>query len=458
MENEIKQQIEKQRLFFKTGFTQKVQNRINVLKELKKCILKYEKKLSLALFHDLHKSEFESYATEIGFVLEEIGYLIKNLKHWAKPQKVETPFVHFKAESNIYSEPYGHVLVIAPWNYPFQLTFAPLAGAIAAGNVVTVKPSEFSPETTSVMNLIINEVFNNEYVNVFVGDKSVSEILLKQKFDLIFFTGSTHVGRIVMKAAAEFLTPVVLELGGKSPCIVAEDAALDYAAKRIAWGKFLNAGQTCVAPDYVLVHESVENVFLQKIKENIQEFYTYKAQNSPDYPRIINKQNFLRLVKLLEGTEIFYGGKCLEEELFIEPTILRNVTPNAAVMQQEIFGPILPVITYNELDKAIEFINNGDKPLALYLFTGSKATENKIIENVSFGGGCINETVMHLANNNLPFGGVGASGMGAYHGKYSFDAFSHKKAVMKKTNFFDVPLRYPPYNDLNLNLLKKVMK
>lgn len=450
--------LQLQREFFASHATKDVSFRLKNLKKLKKAIKKYEEPLYDALFEELHKSKFESYATEIGFVLDEIGTTIKHLKDWAKVEKVDTPLVHFKAESYIYAEPYGQALIIAPWNYPFQLLIAPLAGAIAAGNTAILKPSEYTPKTAAVMEKMLSEIFPPEYVATFQGKKEVSQALLKEKFDYIFFTGSTQVGRIVMKAAAEHLTPVTLELGGKSPCVVHKDANLDLAAKRIVWGKFINAGQTCVAPDYLYIHKDIKDKFLKMLQEIIRRYFTDNPKQSPDYPRVVNEQNMRRLLALIEGADVYCGGQHDMEQRYLAPTILNNVQPIDPVMQEEIFGPVFPVMEYADFSEAIDYINANPKPLALYIFSESKKRQKEILLKTSSGGGCINETVMHLASPYLPFGGVGQSGMGAYHGKSSFDTFSHKKSVMKKSNLVDVPLRYPPYNDINLALLKRTLK
>lgn len=429
-----------------------VQRRKESLTKLKRSIQAKESQINQALKEDLGKSTFETYATEIGFILDEIGHTLKNLEDWAAPKKVKTPLTLFPGTSTVYPEPYGVVLIISPWNYPFQLCLSPLLGAIAAGNRVVIKPSEFAPHTSSIIKLIIEEVFNRDEVYLVEGGIDETQILLKQKFDYIFFTGSTMVGKIIMKAASEHLTPVTLELGGKSPCLIEESANLDMAAKRCAWGKFLNAGQTCVAPDYVLIPRKMQEQFIKSLKNYIDQFYG-DVKSSLDYPRIINQKHFDRLTSLVVPEKIAIGGDFNRDEKYISPTVLRNVTWEDKVMEDEIFGPILPVIPYESLDEAIEKIMSSPKPLAFYVFSENEFQRQNIIKKVPFGGGCINDTVIHLANPNLPFGGVGTSGIGSYHGKKSFDTFSHFKSVFEQRNLVDIPLRYPPY-DGKLSWLK----
>jgi len=451
--NEINLIIEKQRNFFNSGKTKDLNFRKDNLKKLYDLILKYEDKIYEALKNDLNKSKYESYMTEIGFTLAEITYLKKNLNKFAKVKKVKTPLTQFKAKSYIYPEPYGVVLIISPWNYPFQLSLAPLAGAIASGNCAIIKPSEYSSNTTEVLKELINTHFLEDYIKVIDGDVTVSQNLLDQRFDYIFFTGSEKVGKIVMEKASKYLTPVTLELGGKSPCIVHNDANLKIAARRIAFGKFLNAGQTCVAPDYILVQEDVKNELINKLIEEIKLMFN----NPIDYPKIINENRFNHLLNLIKDQEIIYGGKIDKETLQIAPTLLNNVSFNSQVMQEEIFGPILPIITYKNIVDVIETLIDMPKPLALYLFTKSKQVEELVLKNISFGGGCINDTIVHLATSYLPFGGVGSSGLGSYHGKYSFETFSHYKSIMKKSTIIDFKLRYPPFSK-SLKILKKLLK
>lgn len=427
------------------------------LQDLKRVIKKYEDEILEALKKDLNKSFFEGYETEVGIVLEEINYTLKHLNKWVKAKRVKTPIFHFPATSYIYQEAYGKVLIMSPWNYPFQLTIAPLVGAIAAGNRVVVKPSEYSNNTASIIEKILNEVFSQDEVKVVRGGRAVNQDLLKQKYDYIFFTGSPTVGKIVMEAAAKHLTPVTLELGGKSPCIVDNSAKVKLAAKRIVWGKFLNAGQTCVAPDYLLVHQDIKDELVKEMIDYIKEFYGNSPIDNPDYPKIINKKHFERINRLIENEDIITGGNYNEQTMKIAPTILDKINWQSLVMQEEIFGPVLPIMEFDNLNQVIEMIGAQPKSLALYFFTTSKENEKKILSNISFGGGCINDTIIHLSNSNLPFGGVGNSGMGQYHGKASFDTFSHPKSIIKKSNLIDIYLRYPPFKN-HLKLLKKFLK
>lgn len=415
------------------------------LEGLKKTILAKEAAINQALKEDLGKSTFESYATEVGFILEEIKYTLKNIDSWAKPKKVKTPLTMFPGKSAIHPEPYGVILIVSPWNYPFQLCVSPFIGALAAGNRVVIKPSEYAPKTSDVIKSIIDEVFEEHEVQVVQGGLDETQILLKQKFDYIFFTGSTMVGKIMMKAAAEHLTPVTLELGGKSPCLIEESANIDITAKRCAWGKFLNAGQTCVAPDYVLVPEKLQGEFIDRMKAHLKTFYGENTKSSEDYPRIVNQKHFDRLNSLIMPEKVAIGGKVSRDENFIEPTIMKDVSWSDKVMEDEIFGPILPVIPYKTMSEAIEKILSMPKPLAFYVFSEDEKKKNEIIAKIPFGGGCINDTVIHLANPNLPFGGVGTSGIGSYHGKKSFDTFTHYKSVFEQGTKVDIPLRYPPY-------------
>jgi len=453
---DISSVISKQRSFFESGQTMNVRYRISYLKKLGAAIHLHEKDILEALHKDLNKAPFEAYATEVGIVLEELSFILKHIKSWAKPKRVTTSITNYLASSKIYSEPYGIALVMSPWNYPFQLTLAPVIGAIAAGNCVVVKPSNYSPNTSSIIELILKEVFPEKYVATILGGREANQSLLEQKFDYILFTGSVAVGKLVMGAAAKHLTPVTLELGGKSPCIVDETANLEIAARRIIWGKYVNAGQTCVAPDYLLVHHTVKAALIEKMKAYIVKFYgndgTYK-----ELPKIINEKHFNRLLGLIEGEQIITGGVSMKETNQITPTILDHITWDSKIMQEEIFGPILPVIEYSDLDEMMNIINHRPKPLALYFFTQSKERENKIIKGISFGGGCINDTIMHLASSYSPFGGVGESGMGGYHGKASFDTFSHHKSILNKSTKFDMPLRYPPYKE-HIKLVKMILK
>lgn len=426
-----------------------------MLKTLQKSIIAHESEIFDALKKDLNKSPFEAYETEVGITLQELQYVIKHVRSWAKPERVKTPLLHFKSTSFILSEPYGVVLIMSPWNYPLQLSIAPLIGSIAAGNCTLIKPSAYSPATSAVIAKIVRECFDEGFVAVIEGGREANQALLKEKFDYIFFTGSVEVGKTVMAAAAENLTPVTLELGGKSPCIVDCNTNLEITARRIVWGKCLNAGQTCVAPDYLLVHKDVKNDLLNSMKKYIAEFYGQHPHKSEDLPKIINRKHFDRVKELLNCGKTVVGGQYDEKTLKISPTILDDVSWDEPVMQEEIFGPVLPVLEFDDLSQVIETVNKRPKPLALYLFTTSKQTERKILENIPFGGGCINDTIVHLATSYMPFGGVGESGMGGYHGRWSFDTFSHKKSILKKSNLIDIKLRYPPYRD-KLSLLKKM--
>ena len=446
-----------QEMFLRSGITLDVKFRIKQLKRLKEAIKAHDVLIYDALKKDLNKPVFESYVTELGSIYGEIDYMIKHVKDWAKPKRVPTSLAHFYSKSHIYQEPYGRVLIIAPWNFPIQLSFVPLVGAIAAGNCVVLKPSELAPCTARVIQRIIESVFAREYVAVEQGDGKVSQQLLKDDVDYCFFTGSTQVGKAIMETASQTLTPVTLELGGKSPVIVAKDTNIKHAAQRIVWGKFTNAGQTCIAPDYLLVDEVIRDDLISAIIEVIEEYYTKKPLENSDYSKMINKRHFKRVNKLMKNQSVIYGGGSNKEMLTIEPTLVLEPELDTELMQEEIFGPILPILTYREVSQAVEFIRSKDKPLALYLFTQDKALKEYIIKNLSFGGAAINDTLIHQSNYNLPFGGVGASGMGQYHGKYSLETFSHPKSVIEKTDLFDIKLRYPPYKDWALKFIKKIM-
>ena len=446
-----------QEMFLRSGITLDVKFRIRQLKRLKEAIKAHDVLIYDALKKDLNKPVFESYVTELGSVYSEIDYMIKHVKDWAKPKRVPTSLAHFYSKSHIYQEPYGRVLIIAPWNFPIQLSFVPLVGAITAGNCVVLKPSELAPHTARVIQQIIESVFAREYVAVEQGDGKVSQQLLKEGVDYCFFTGSTQVGKAIMETASQTLTPVTLELGGKSPVIVAKDTNIKHAAQRIVWGKFTNAGQTCIAPDYLLVDEAIRDDLISALIEVIEEYYTKKPLENSDYSKMINKRHFKRVKKLMKNQSVIYGGGSNKEMLTIEPTLVLEPELDTELMQEEIFGPILPILTYREVSQAVEFIRSKDKPLALYLFTQDKALKEYIIKNLSFGGVAINDTLIHQSNYNLPFGGVGASGMGQYHGKYSLETFSHPKSVIEKTDLFDIKLRYPPYKDWALKLIQKIM-
>ena len=449
--------VQQQRTFFATGKTLDLDFRMAQLHLLQQAIQRNEQALFDAMYADFRKPAFETFATEVGFVELELKLTLKKLKDWVKPRKVKETILNFPARSHIRSSPFGIALVIGPWNYPFNLLMAPLIGAMAAGNCVLLKPSEIAPHTSAAIAQLVQETFDEAYIAVAEGGVEVTRQLLAQRFDYIFFTGSTRVGQIVMKAAAEHLTPVTLELGGKSPAIVAEDADIALAARRIAWGKFLNAGQTCVAPDYILVQEQVKEELVLQLTKCIREFYGDAPAQSPDYARIINDRHFDRLSTYLQQGAIRAGGQTNSATRYIAPTLLDQVTWQHPVMQEEIFGPILPILTYQELQEAIDEVNAHEKPLALYFFSSSEAKTEAVLRSTQFGGGCINDTLSHLANPNLPFGGVGGSGMGSYHGKSSFDLFSHQKSVVHRGTWLDLPLRYPPYGN-RLSSLRRFFK
>jgi aldehyde dehydrogenase (NAD+) len=452
----IKTIVQKQRDYFNSGATKSVKFRKEQLTLLKNLVSTHEADFIEALKKDLRKHEFEAYATEIGFVLIELKKAISNVEKWAKPRTVPTPLFHFNGSSFVQPEPYGVTLLISPWNYPFQLLFAPLVGAMAAGNTAVLKPSEFAPATSAMIAKVISENFAPEYIACIEGGIPESKALLEEKFDYIFFTGGTNVGRIVYQAAAKHLTPVTLELGGKSPCIVDRDTNISLTAKRIVWGKFVNAGQTCIAPDYVLVDKSVKDQLVAKIIEYVKKSYGDDAQRSEHYPRIINQQHLKRVAAYIEDGDILFGGKVDESDNYIEPTLLENVSEDAKVMTDEIFGPILPIIEYDNLNEAIAFINKRPKPLALYIFSKDDKKVQKVLSETSAGGVTVNDTLLHIANPHLPFGGVGESGIGAYHGQLSFDVFSHMKSVLRRTFLVDDPVRYAPYK-LKISWLRRLM-
>lgn len=444
-----------QRTFFNSQKTKSIKFRKMYLEKLRDLIIKNEELLYAAIYKDFGKSRFDTYTTEISFILKDIDFYLKNLNSLSKPKKVKTNLANQLGTSKIHSEPLGCTLVIGAWNYPYQLSLSPMIAALAAGNTCIVKPSEVAEHTMKAMAKIINENFPNDYI--FVAEGAVEEIteILKLKFDKIFFTGSTKVGQIVYEAAAKNLTPVTLELGGKSPAIVTANADFEVAAKRIVWGKFLNAGQTCVAPDYILVDEKVKDSFLDTLKSYIQKF-NYQP-DSEHYTKIINRRNFDRLVNYIEKDKIYFGGKYDSQKLHIEPTIMHQINWEDAVMQEEIFGPILPVLTFNNFNEALLKISEKEKPLAAYLFTNNSEEKESFTSKISFGGGCINDVVMHLSNENLPFGGVGNSGIGNYHGKFGFETFSHQKAVLERVNWGEPDLKYPPYTEKKMNWIKKLL-
>ena len=449
--------INDQRQFFNTGTTRDYAFRRFQLLQLRHMIKRNEDRIYKALEADFKKPPFETYLSEIQMTYDEIDYLLKNLKQLMKPKRVRTPLTHFYAKSHVFSEPLGSVLIISPWNYPVVLALSPLAGAIAAGNCVVLKPSEVSSHTSRLLNDLLSNTFRSDYVRVVEGEADVTQELISLGFDHCFFTGSTEVGRQVMKTASKTLTPVTLELGGKSPCIVAEDADLVKAAARIVWGKFLNAGQTCIAPDYVLVHESVKPTLIRLIKEVLHRFYGLSVLTNTDYPSIINDKHFNRLNELMTNQSIIHGGQSDSDLRKIAPTLVDEPSMDSDIMQEEIFGPLLPIISYESMEKVVSYLQEKPKPLALYLFTESEDYKHFVLKNVSFGGGSINDTMIHFANVNMPFGGVGASGTGSYHGKASFDTFSHYKSVSEKTTRFDLPIRYAPYKDRLLNVIKAIL-
>ncbi|HIK06935.1 MAG TPA: aldehyde dehydrogenase [Trichormus sp. M33_DOE_039] len=452
----IQEIIQKQRQFFQTGQTKDINFRLAQLQTLKQLIKSHQLEIIQALKADLHKSEFETYATEI-FITKEIDYAIKHLKSWTQPKKVAVPLELFQYSAQICPEPLGIVLIIGAWNYQFQLIIAPLIGAIAAGNCAIIKPSELAPHTSNLLVEIISKYFASDYIAVVTGGIETSQQLLAEKFDHILFTGSSSVGKLVMMAAAKTLTPVTLELGGKSPCIVDTDINLEHTAKRIIWGKFINAGQTCIAPDYLLVNQTIKPDLIAALTRTIRDFYGENPVNSPDYPRIINQQHFERLNQLLNNGEIIIGGDTKPEELYISPTLIDHVSLTDPIMQEEIFGPILPILEYTNIEAAIALINSQPKPLALYLFSRNQKLQKYILQNTSSGGVCINDIAMQFAVSSLPFGGVGNSGIGSYHGKASFDTFSHYKSVLKNSFWLDLNWRYAPYKG-KLSLLKLIIR
>ncbi|MFV0248413.1 MAG: aldehyde dehydrogenase [Tenacibaculum sp.] len=438
--------IQNQKDFFKSQQTKDISFRKNLLKSLKNQIIARENDILQALYNDFKKPAYETVLTEISIVLSELKLAIKNIGKWSKSKSVLPVALNFPSSAKIYKEPYGTVLVIAPWNYPFQLAFAPLIGAVAAGNTVVLKPSELTPNTSKLIREIAEFVFNPNHVSVVEGGVSVAQNLLEQRWDYIFFTGSVHVGKIVAKAAAKHLTPITLELGGKSPCIIDKSVNISLAAKRIVWGKFINGGQTCIAPDYLLVHKSIKNKFVHFFKQEIKKAYGDNPQKSEDYPRIVNAKNFDRLAVMLENESCLTGGKIDRKDKYIQPSLIDEPKLTSRAMQEEIFGPILPLISYESETDIDLVISKYEKPLALYVFTKNKLFAKKIIHKYSFGGGTINDTTVHFANYRLPFGGVGESGLGSYHGKKSFETFSHHKGVVNRSTWLDIPTRYAPYN------------
>ncbi len=441
--------LDGQRSFFNSGKTLDIKFRVQTLKRFRSAVLNYEEEIAMALKADLGKSDFESYMCEIGMTLAELSFLIKNTPRLAKDKKVKTPISQFSSKSYIKTVPYGNTLIMSPWNYPLLLTLEPLSDAIAAGNTAIVKPSAYSPNTAEVVRKIVSECFDPEYVAVVTGGRKENAELLEKKFDLVFFTGSQNVGKEVLRHTAENLTPTVLELGGKSPCIVDETARIDLAARRIVFGKYLNCGQTCVAPDHVLCHRSVKDRFVKAVCTEIKKQFGEKPLEAPDYGKIINEKHFDRIYGLIDRDKTVFGGACDRSTLKIEPTVMDNVTFDDAVMQEEIFGPVMPILTYDDIEDVIKLFDNKPKPLALYIFSENKHSIKTVTERVRYGGGCVNDVIIHLATSEMPFGGVGESGMGNYHGRFGFDTFSHKKSIVDKKTWIDLPMRYQPYDREN---------
>lgn len=447
----------KLRTFFHEGSSKNIAFRKKQLQTLKRLLKENEAELSKAVQADFGKPPFETFVSETGYLINEIDHSLKKLEQWAEPEYVSGSLLSFPSGSKILKEPYGVCLIIAPWNYPIQLTLSPLIGAIAAGNCAVIKPSELTPNTSQLICLLIDQYFDSNYITGVEGGIETNQQLLQLEWDHIFFTGSPQVGKIVMKAAAEHLTPVTLELGGKSPCIVDDTANIAVAARKLAFGKFFNGGQTCIAPDYVLVHESKKDRLIEELIKNIKNFYGEDIEQSPDYARVINQKHFERLNGYLKDGKIAFGGTSNPSQLFLEPTLLTHVELTSNVMKEEIFGPVLPVITFASIKGAIEIVESLQKPLSFYLFTSSSKNKKLFLENVSFGGGAVNETLEHYINPNLPFGGVGYSGIGSYHGKYGFETFTHKKSILYKRSWIDIPLKYPPYKK-KFKLIRKLFK
>ena len=450
--------VARQRAYFATGATLPLFFRKQALDALRASILRHENDINDALMQDLGKSPSETYMCETGMTLAELSYMRSHLSRWARRHHVLTPLAQFPSDSFTVREPYGVTLILSPWNYPFMLCMEPLIGALAAGNCCVLKPSAYSPATSAVIRTIVAECFPPEYVTVVEGGRAENQALLEQRFDYIFFTGGVNVGREVMRKAAEHLTPVSLELGGKSPCVVAADARIDIAAKRIAFGKLLNCGQTCVAPDYVLVDRRVKDELVAALIRHMTAMVGEDATKNDEYVHMVNEKHFDRVLGLIDPAKVVFGGRSDRATLRIAPTIMDNVTAQDAVMGEEIFGPVLPILTYDSLDEAVAFINDRPHPLALYLFSEDRAVQQRFLDAVPFGGGCINDTIIHLATSRMGFGGVGQSGMGSYHGKKSFDTFSHEKSIVKKSTLIDLPVRYAPYSRLKDRLLRVFLR
>ena len=455
---DIHSSVIKQKEFFEKGYTLNIKFRIDALKKLYKAIEDYSDKLKEALYKDLGKSSFEADMCEIRLTLSEISYQLKHIKKFSKEKTVYTPLPNFASRSYIKPSPYGNVLIMSPWNYPVLLTLEPLCNAIAAGNTAIIKPSAYAPNVSSALNELVETTFDPSYIKVIEGGRNENKSLLEEKFDYIFFTGSVNVGKEVMKKASENLTPVTLELGGKSPVIIEKSANLKQAAKRIVFGKYLNCGQTCVAPDYILIDETIKDSFVKYVKEEINKQFGTTPLLNKDYGKIINKKHFERVLSLIDINKLVHGGAYDENELRIEPVVLDNVSLSDKVMQEEIFGPIMPILTYENLDQAISIIKNFPHPLAFYLFTSDKSIERKLTSVIGFGGGCINDVVVHLSTSEMGFGGFGESGMGSYHGKEGFRTFSHYKSIMDKKTWIDLPMRYQKYTEFNHKLIKFFLK
>ena len=452
----IEEIVQKQRDYYFEGHTRSLQVRRDTLKKLRKVLLDMHDEIYKAFMLDFNKCEFDVISTEYSLVIQEIDYMLRHLRGFMKPKRVATSLVNVISSGYIYKEPYGVTLVMSPWNYPLQLSMVPVVASLASGNTVVLKPSKYAWNISLVLQKIASN-FNPRLFSVVVGGREENQALLNQKFDFIFFTGGDDVGRVVLEKASQHLTPVVLELGGKSPCVVTSDADIELAAKRITWGKYLNAGQTCVAPDHVYVHESVKDKFISKVIGYIQNFYYQNGTITDDFPSIINDKHVERLVGLIDSSKVVFGGHVNKERRLIEPTIMDNVNLDDAIMKEEIFGPIMPILSFTSIDALIEEFKTQEKPLAFYLFTSNGKEAKRIMDLVSFGGGCINDTIMHLTNDRLPFGGVGRSGMGSYHGKKSFDTFTHEKSVLKKAKI-ELPLKYPPYTIGKMKFIKWFFK
>jgi aldehyde dehydrogenase (NAD+) len=456
-QNRIEDVLIRQKQFFLTGKTKNITYRKEQLRKLRDLIIENEKAIYEALKTDFRKPTFETYLSENGYMIMEINHFIKKLKRWARPKRLPSNLLSFPSSSFLMYEPYGVSLIIAPWNYPFQLAMGPLVGAMAAGNCAILKPSELALATSALMKKLINDNFDDSYIHVVEGDAKVTQTLLSEEFDYIFFTGGTYVGKIIAEAAAKNLTPVTLELGSKSPCIVDGSMNMKLAARRIVWGKFLNNGQTCVAPDYIYVDRKYKSDLLSSLKKEIITAFGENPENSEDLARIINLKHFNRVKRLIPDSKVFYGGESEEADLYIAPTILQDINWEDDIMKEEIFGPLLPVLSYQNIEEVIHQLKNKEKPLSLYVFSNKKSFVNKILNELSFGSGTINDTIIHYGNPYVPFGGVGQSGYGAYHGKYSFETFSHKKGIVKKGNWLDVPVRYAPFGT-KLKWLKRLFK